>query len=166
MTRFLLFLSSLLLICASGHCEEDAAASCSSGYVNRYEFGMDMGKAAISGIMISRVCGDEIRGCIVNEFGVSAVDFIYSKKKRKMKLTSVARFLDKWYIKRVLRADLGFCLHVLYDIPYDDMSGYWVDTEGDSVTVIETKRKFRYTFAPLEGLPETIDEDDTERQSV
>lgn len=164
MTRFLLFLSSLLLICASGHCEDVAAASGSTA--DRYAFGMDMGKAAISGIMISRNSGDEITGCIINEFGVSAVDFIYSKKKRKMKLTSVARFLDKWYIKRVLRADLGFCLHVLYDIPYDDMRGYLVDTEGDSVTVIETKRSFRYTFSPLEDQPVTIEEDDTERQSV
>ena len=66
----------------------------------------------------------------------------------------------------MLRAVRVFGLLVLYYFLYYDMRGYLVDTESDSVTVIETKRSFRYTFSPLEDQPVTIEEDDTERQSV
>lgn len=49
-------------------------------------------------------------GSAINEFGIKGFDFILDKQKGKVKLRNVVKFLDKWYIKRVLRADLALLL--------------------------------------------------------
>ena len=46
------------------------------------------------------------RGAIVNEFGIHAMDFTLSADRRKVKLQNVMPQMDRWYIRRVVRADL------------------------------------------------------------
>ena len=73
----------------------------------RYEMMIEMPKAYASGILIiARVGESTIDASWVNEFGLSLLDFSYDEKKNKVKLHHVMKKLDKWYIKRVLKADL------------------------------------------------------------
>ena len=63
----------------------------------------------ITGICIMNVAPDNsIVGTVVNEFGVKAFDFTFSKGKAKV--LNVVGPLNKWYIKKVLRGDFTFIL--------------------------------------------------------
>jgi len=72
----------------------------------RYAASIEMPKGYVSGICVMRCDGDEVRGCLFNEFGVTAIDFTYCVRKQKVRLHSVLPMLDKWYIRRVLKKDL------------------------------------------------------------
>lgn len=72
----------------------------------RYSATIEMSKGYVSGVCI--MVNDEgvIKGSLFNEFGISAIDFTYQPERKKVKLLSVIKMLDKWYIKKVLRKDL------------------------------------------------------------
>ena len=72
----------------------------------RYNAVIEMKKGYMSGICILLNDGGVVKGSLFNEFGISALDFTYQPDKQKVKLLSVIKMLDKWYIKRVLRKDL------------------------------------------------------------
>ena len=105
MKVFSLFRNSLPLLlailCLSTVYAQTPAACDSVGPLRR-QFQIEMPKGGVSGIFISRDSGNEIRGGMINEFGISVLGFSYSKRNGKVKLTDVASFLDKWYIRRVL----------------------------------------------------------------
>ena len=88
MKTFLLFLSSLLLFVTFG---AQGAETGDSGQerLRRYAFLMETQKAGVSGIMIAAESADAITASIVNEFGISAIDFTYNKQNRKLKLLRV-----------------------------------------------------------------------------
>ena len=152
MRLILLFLSSLLFIPAVGQIEDEAmieetqeieAPLCKRAVT------IDTGNASISGILATRETEDAILGSIINEFGISALDFCYNKEKGKMKLTHVVSFLNKWYIKRVLSNDLKFCLHILYGTPFKKKHSYSIEKTIDSTKISNNKRHITYTFKPL-----------------
>ena len=68
---------------------------------------------------------------MINEFGAKAFDFTYTNGK--VKVLNVVAFLDKWYIRRVLRRDLK---HILPTLPPDKESYY-------------KRRWISYTFTPM-----------------
>lgn len=73
----------------------------------RYNTEIDFGRAYVSGVcLLLNDGGDMVKGSIVNEFGVSFMDFSYSLKKHKVRLHNVAGPLDKWYVRLALRRDL------------------------------------------------------------
>lgn len=158
MRHFLLFLSSIIALFAFHANAEEETVQIQT-QTQHYSFQIETNRACISGILIVRNDDESIRGSIVNEFGVSAIDFIYSKKKQSVKILNVVSFLDKWYIKPVLKKDIRYCLHVLYDIPYSGKNKYEIENK-DSLTVItNTKRHLKYSFSPLLYF---IKNDDTE----
>ena len=110
---------------------------------------IDTGKATLSGILVTRESGDSILGSIINEFGISALDFIYDTRRGKIKLTHTVGFLDKWYIKRTLGNDLAHCLRLLYGLPGDEKRNYKTEQTGETIKIHNTKRKTTYTFTPL-----------------
>lgn len=79
----------------------------SDGEKSKYVCQIEMPKGYISGICVLRQQDGKIRGSIFNEFGISAMDFSYDLAKEKIKLYSVIKVLDRWYIRRMLRKDLG-----------------------------------------------------------
>lgn len=83
--------------------------SCNVTYSMQIEFK----NAYISGICMLVKDGETIKSSVVNEFGVSLIDFIYDIKKDKIKLKYVMSTLNKWYIKRVLKKDLKSVLHIM-----------------------------------------------------
>lgn len=162
MRTFLLFLlSSVFTICSAFAAPEtDPQTNASAN--RKMAFRIEMQKGYVSGIMICAETEDAINGSMVNEFGISAIDFTYSKEKGKVKLINVGSFLNKWYIKKVLKDDINFALHILYGMPYKKNHHYEVTRDGEMVTIFNTKRKIKYTFSPLVNKADTTDNDTEE----
>lgn len=127
----------------------DRGIPLSMSRTDRYVVSMDMPKASLTGIMVVSSDSEFIKGSVVNEFGVSAMDFVYDRARDKMKLRHVVSFLDKWYIRMMLRRDMRFCLYTLYDIKPGRHS-YVVERNGDEVRITNSRRGISYTFAPME----------------
>jgi hypothetical protein len=72
-------------------------------------------KGYLSGICILGKENNIIKSSIINEFGVSIMDFTYDIKKDKVKLMYVMNTLNKWYIKRVLKKDLKEVMHLMHN---------------------------------------------------
>jgi len=79
----------------------------------RYSVQIDVKKAYISGICGMLFEDGKLKASVVNEFGLSAMDFEYNPQKDKVKIINIIKKLDHWYIKRVLKRDLRILLHNL-----------------------------------------------------
>ncbi len=74
---------------------------------------IEMPKGYVSGICVMYNDGTDVKASIFNEFGISAIDFVYNPQKDKVKLVSVIKMLNKWYIRRLLKSDLRKVIHSL-----------------------------------------------------
>ncbi len=101
--------------------------------INRvcYTMQIDINKAYVSGVLILVKDGNIIKSSMINEFGLSMMDFIYNLQKDKVELKYVTKALNKWYIKRLLKKDLKEIMHIM-------QTG---GTEYDN-----SKRKLKYYF--------------------
>lgn len=151
MRTFLLFLLSSVFVVCKAFAASETDPQTNASETRKMAFRIEMQKGYVSGIMICAETEDNINGSMVNEFGISAIDFTYSKEKKKVKLINVGSFLNKWYIKQVLKNDINFALHILYGMPYKKKHHYEVTHDGENVTIFNTKRKIKYTFSPLQN---------------
>ena len=152
MKRFLVFLLSslaLLSVWAQSPCPADSTEGAAVALSGKCAVMIDMGDASLTGIAVTRDDGDVVVGSIVNEFGLSVLDFRYDKAKGKLKLTHLAGFLNKWYVRKVLGEDLKLCVQSIYGFPCKPPKRHAVEWSGASVTVTNTKRHISYTFSPL-----------------
>lgn len=78
----------------------------SPGETARYDSYIELPRGYLSGVCIMCCEGDTLQGSIFNEFGVSAMDFVYVRRKDRVRLLSVMKMMDRWYIRRTLRSDL------------------------------------------------------------
>lgn len=127
----LILIASIIAIDAHG----ESNYPDSIGDITRHEFIMEMPKAYVSGIMIlRRIEPTQIRGSLVNEFGISLLDFSYDESKRKLKIESLMKQLDKWYVKRLLKKDIPRVLEAMHgnEEKYESSSG-----------------KLKYLFKPM-----------------
>ena len=106
----------------------------------RYNLQVEIRDSFLSGICIMVNNDGIIASSIVNEFGISLMDFIYSEQKDKVKLCNMIKPLDRWYVKRLLKRSLRGMLKAM-------KSG---DTE-----YIDEKNRIKYVFT-LNGRPEPI----------
>ena len=109
----------------------------------KYSAYIDMPQGYVSGVCVLFNEGTVIQGSLFNEFGITALSFSYDIKKEKIKLYSVVKLMDKWYIKRILKKDLKQLMKCLQ--------------KGESVYQDE-KYHITYSFSTLN----TEDEYDTE----
>ncbi len=144
----LLFLS--LLLSFIGVNAQNGMSEVETPLTERCMFDIAMEKGHLSGIFITKDMDDAILGTMVNEFGITAISFIYDKHSHKIKLENVIGFLNKWYIKRVLKQDIRYCLHILYDVPAKDDKNYIVSMSDGNVTVTNSKRKITYSFSHIQ----------------
>ncbi len=150
MRRFLLFLSSLFVYTAfcqttdNNHIDIYQTQS-----LDKYAISVNIDNSTISGILVTRCLTDTIMGSIVNDFGISAIDFVYKPSTDDMKLTHIISFINKWYIKKVLASDLKFGIHILYDIPYIKKHKYVVEQTNDTTTITNTQRHITYHYSPI-----------------
>lgn len=98
----------------------------------RYEIMIEMPKAYVSGLLIMHKPSDSlVNASIVNEFGISLMDFTYNEIKDKVKFHSLTDKLNKWYIRKTLGNDLKKVLKSM--------------KEG-STECTNNKRKIKYSF--------------------
>lgn len=97
---------------------------------------IEMPKGSISGICVLENDSDTIRGAIINEFGITALNFTYDTKADKVKLESVFAKLDKWYIRNVLEKDIRELL---------------MELKQGRTEYTDEKYKIKYTLSPLDG---------------
>ncbi len=100
----------------------------------RYSAMIELPKAYVSGVCIVQTRNDTVTGCLFNEFGISAIEFVRHPGKKKVKLLSTIKMLDKWYIRRVISRDLACLL--------DRM-------QPDGATYRNERRKITYTLTTL-----------------
>lgn len=105
----------------------------------RYSVQIDVKKAYISGICGILFEDGKLKASVVNEFGLSAMDFEYDSRKDKVKIINIIKKLDHWYIKRVLKRDLRILLHNLEKGIYKHENA---------------KYEITYTFQPLQPITE------------
>lgn len=74
-----------------------------------YNLRMQFRGHEITGIcVINKTNDSNLVGTVINEFGMKAFDFVYSNGK--IKLINIISFLDKWYIRKVLKKILALFL--------------------------------------------------------
>lgn len=107
---------------------------------------IDTGKAQLTGICMMRAEGDSVLGSMVNEFGIKAFDFIADRTKGKVRLFNIVSFLDKWYIRRTVAADLAYLLTARIG---DESKKYSLSVDAGATTLKNLKRHITYEFSPL-----------------
>ncbi len=159
MPRFLIFISILLLRLLPASAQSGTQPSVDSTAIadsSRLTFTalIETPKASISGICLIVQDSDSIKGAIVNEFGITALDFVYARKDDKVRLVSAAPMLDKWYMRPVITADIRMLLHALREgkLSYED-----------------EKYHIKYTLSPIRddgNNDNDNDNDDTEESTL
>lgn len=106
----------------------------SEGERVRYTAYIEMTGAYISGICVLLKEDGIIKGCLFNEFGVTALDFTFDPERGKVKLHHVMKMMDKWYLRRVFRNDLAQMMACL---------------QNGKTTYRNVRRQIAYHFTPL-----------------
>ena len=146
MTRFLVYISLILSFVLQTKAEVPVDSLDRS---ERYNFELSTEKGYLSGILILTREGNVINGCMFNEFGVTAMDFTYNVAKDKIKLLHVIKFLDKWYIKRVVGKDIRTCIKTIWGLPLKPDKNTEITVSTKETVVYNKKRKIRYTFSTM-----------------
>ena len=117
--------------------------------IRQYNLLLEAGPHQISGICVMKmVSPTEVIGTVINEFGLTAFDFEYNGKKTK--LSNLPPFLDKWYIRKVLQADLSFFLSKLpLQRNVRRRSRQITFSPDGEINMINIRFKIKYTFTPI-----------------
>lgn len=148
MRNCLACISLLLLLLLAGSTEAQSQLPESEGSRAKYRFSMESPKFSLSGACMMMLQNDTIKGCVFNEFGVSAFNFVYARKTERMELTELMSKLDKWYIRKLLAADM---LQVIKGLKKGCQS------------YTDTKYNITYQFVPLQDDNNMKEENDTEK---
>ena len=89
----LLFLSIFLSFVSIN--ARDGISEVETPLTERCMFDISMEKGHLSGILITKDRDDAIVGTMINEFGITALSFIYDKHSQKIKLENVIGFMNK-----------------------------------------------------------------------
>ena len=143
MRRCLLLISLLFASLAL----QAQALKAQANSVTRYAMDISFREAGLTGVCLLKDNGPEVVGSTINEFGIKGFDFILDKEKGKVKLKNVMKFLNKWYIKRVLRNDLAVLLRE-YNTP-KKMKKRKLSVEQGLVCLENIKYHITYKFKPL-----------------
>ncbi|EGN58210.1 hypothetical protein PRBRB14_25750 [Hallella multisaccharivorax DSM 17128] len=146
MQRTLAYISLLLCLFLSQGADAQHSFPTHDGDRQLYNAFIETPKGQLTGLCMLLQDEDSIKGAIVNEFGVSALDFVYSIKDDQLRLRDVMAMMDKWYIRKVLEADLKHVLHAL-----KQGQTQWMDE----------RYKIKYTFTPIDNSQDQ-DNDGTE----
>ena len=145
MFRFLRTLSLCVSLTLAILASAQSLLPSSDGDRARFAATIETERGCVTGICVMLYDGELVKGCLFNEFGVTALEFSYQPQKEKVKLLTVLPMLNKWYIRRTLRGDLKKLMHALRD----------GETE-----YVNMRRHITYTFVPQTAVEdETIDTD-------
>jgi hypothetical protein len=89
-----------------------------------------------------------IVGTVMNEFGVKAFDFTFNGKKAKV--LNVVGPLNKWYIRKILKADFTFIMSNIRQGQDVTKKKRTLTFSPDGEMLFTNSRyNIRYTFTPL-----------------
>lgn len=106
--------------------------------------------AELTGICIIKTDTTGSRGVVVNEFGIHALDFTLSPDRRKVKLLNLVSAMNRWYIKRVVRADLKFLFGATQNPQRKGRRTVTVDVDR-TVTLVNSKYGLKYSFLEIDN---------------
>lgn len=156
MTRFLLLISilfaSMANLFASASEQELIPPDTLFRFENservEYNFSLQFKNNTFTGVCVMKLMGQEIRGSIMNEFGVKAFDFVYDTNSRSIDLRNVIGFMNRLLVKRTLKADWKYLLS-FSTITKADKKRSIVVTERGEIIFKNKKRGIVYKLSPL-----------------
>lgn len=144
MNRYLMSIS-LFVLSLSGMAQAlDVSDSCTT----KYSVCISFRNVPITGLCVVRGNGDEVIGSVINEFGIKAFDFVFNKEKGKTKLQNVIKMMNKWYIKKVISADLSTLLRSKNSDK--NMKRRTIINENGMLLLNNTKYNINYKFIPID----------------
>ena len=150
LNRFLLVVS-LLLASLWGHAQNEYVVALPDGR-SRCEYKMTIGVKAgeVDGVLIVRRDSIEgFRAALMNEFGISALTFRLTADRSRVVLVDVVSFLDKWYIRKVLTADLQYLFAARETDLTHERDKRVVSREADSIVMNNRKFGLCYKLTPI-----------------
>lgn len=157
MKRCLPLISLLLLLfqtpCLSNDICQHEVMTADSAMTYEYHLTMQVRGHEITGIcMMSQSADHGIMGTVISEFGMKAFDFIYDNGK--VQLLNIVAFLDKWYIRKVLKKDLAFIMsRIDKGLDYEKKPRKILFKPNGEVEVINSRYKIYYSFTPMISNP-------------
>ncbi|WP_302604349.1 hypothetical protein [uncultured Alistipes sp.] len=89
-------------------------------------------------------------GSLLNEFGIRAFDFRYDPVRRRVKLENMTSFIDRWYIRKILRRDLTILFSNDGSPSPFVVHRRWIEVPEPGVLVLTNmKYQVRYRFSQL-----------------
>jgi len=151
MKRFFLWISFLLFVVSAT--AQDVAPtnplfSFNEEGKGEYSLTIHFKKSDISGLCVLKNNENGLAGSVFNEFGIKAFDIIYKTDNQKVTLLNVISFLNKWYIKRVVKADWRF-LFSYPNIKKKDKTRKLTFEDDNRIVLENLKYQTIYTFVPL-----------------
>ena len=158
MRAYLRLISLLLLFQLPCQAQEETVLTDSVGVdtvvtdtaeIRQYNLLLEAGPHQISGICVMKMTSPtEVIGTVINEFGLTAFDFEYNGKKAR--LSNLPPFLDKWYIRKVLQADMSFFFS---NLPKQKnvrkISRLMTFSPDGEIHMTNIRCKIKYTFTPI-----------------
>ena len=158
MRAYLRLISLLLLFQLPCQAQEETVLTDSVGVdtvvtdtaeIRQYNLLLEAGPHQISGICVMKMTSPtEVIGTVINEFGLTAFDFEYNGKKAR--LSNLPPFLDKWYIRKVLQADMSFFFS---NLPKQKnvrkISRLMTFSPDGEIYMTNIRFKIKYTFTPI-----------------
>jgi hypothetical protein len=151
-TSLLINLLLLITVPAAAQNSSDSLFSF-NGNTLKYNISIQRKDMSITGICIMKNTGSDILGSVVNEFGIKAFDFDYNINEKKVELDNVVGFIDKWYIRKILKDDLEFLFSYSNNMEKDKSISITI-LDDKSIEMDNDKYHLKYTFTPLIDLNE------------
>jgi len=157
MIKCLPLISLLLLLsqtpCLSKEFGQHEVITADSAMTYEYNLTMQVRGHEITGIcLMNKSADNNIMGTVINEFGMKAFDFIYDNGK--IQLLNIVAFLDKWYIRKVLKKDLAFILSQIdKGVDFEKKPRKILFKPNGEVEVINSRYKIYYSFTPMISEP-------------
>lgn len=119
-----------------------------------WNFTIQHGTAALTGICVVRQLEASLVGSVVNEFGVKVFDF--TVENGRIRLANVIHPMNRWYIRRVIRSDLSF-LTASKAKPVGRRRTLF-SAQPDSIILVNQRRGITYCFLRMRDDPVTVPE--------
>lgn len=117
---------------------------------------MDTERGGFCGLFIMEKQDNIIKGSLFNEFGITAYNFEFNIRNGKIKLYDVISFLNKWYIKKIIKGDMEYLFRNELLDKKSVSRGRELVTAGEKVVLRNLKYHIGYTFSNI-NTNETIE---------
>ena len=117
--------------------------------IKQYNFSLQVKDQEVTGICVTKfISQTEAVGTVMNEFGLTILDFEY--KDGKTKLSNLPPMLDRWFVRRILQNDFSFFfMHLPSGQDFKKRSRRITFSPEGEVTLLNKRFKLKYTFTPI-----------------